>query len=442
MSLFYYFDNGDDLGGDQDTYEEVSSIHNPTVGRSSRVVDLSTPTENESNGWLKLFPELWKAYLRGVGLYQIDNTKVELVGSRQCGCDTMKISTVTCVFKCDIKRNIRVSSCDKCPEFSVPLALMEVHMFPSSAVKPEVAIRIDVMDTHLRQQFIQRQSITSIVKLVENEFPRTMVIDHHLENAYNLIQGDIYPACMYQPTSPLQFALDGNFSLRRLANVPDDSYNSILSHNYHSTNSYWVAEEFPIQPVRRKTNTKTQDHPSCSLFRALSGTKKGNARGLDEIGVFGSTCARHGFPTFFMSMRGGESYLYPMSIINQIIKRCGTNIAIFYDRLLGATDKDVSDAYKRVKENPLLWKKLNERVDIIKNSKAPMMARLFEYDISVLISPQRQEDFYMDIGMTTSDLKDVPLAIPVFHAYSHGPSCQIDYHPRLLPFGLTDAEWA
>ena len=88
------------MGGDQDTYEEVSSIHNPTVGRSSRVVDLSTPTENESNGWLKLFPELWKAYLRGVGLYQIDNTKVELVGSRQCGCDTMKISTVTCVFKC------------------------------------------------------------------------------------------------------------------------------------------------------------------------------------------------------------------------------------------------------------------------------------------------------------------------------------------------------
>ncbi|KAG2216594.1 hypothetical protein INT45_001982 [Circinella minor] len=305
-----YFDNGDDFGGDQDAYKEVNetSIHNPTSGRSSRVVDLSTPTENKSNAWLKLFPELWKAYLRGLGLYQIDNTKVELVGSRQCGCDTIKIN---------IKRNIRVSSCDKCPEFSVPLALMELHMFPLSAVKPEVAIHIDVMDTYLGQQFIQPQSVTSIVKLVEYQFPRTvpnslkkiltkilpiyakmkMVIDHHLQNAHNLIKSDICPACMYEPTSPLQFALDGNFSLRRLANVPDDSYNSILSHNYHSTNNYWVADDFPVQPVRRSTNS------------------------------------------------------------------------------------------------------------------------------------------------TFPDLEDVPLAIPVFHAYSHGPSCQIDYHPHLLPFGLTDAEW-
>ncbi|KAI7855999.1 hypothetical protein BDC45DRAFT_604402 [Circinella umbellata] len=108
------FDDGDDWGGDQSTYEEVSSIHNPTVGRSSRVVYLSTPAENKSDAWLKLFSELWKAYLRDLGLYQIDNIKLELVGSRQCGCDTINISAVTCVFKCGYV----------CPEFSVPLALM------------------------------------------------------------------------------------------------------------------------------------------------------------------------------------------------------------------------------------------------------------------------------------------------------------------------------
>ncbi|KAI7856000.1 hypothetical protein BDC45DRAFT_604403 [Circinella umbellata] len=133
-----------------------------------------------------------------------------------------------------------------------------------------------------------------------------MVIDHHLQNAYNLIKSDICPACMYEPTSPLQFALDGKFSLRRLANVPDDSYNSIFSYNYHSTNNYWVADDFPVQPVRKSTNLN-QESRSCSSFIALSGTGKGNSRGLDETGVFGSTCARHGFPTFFMSMRGGES---------------------------------------------------------------------------------------------------------------------------------------
>lgn len=33
------------------------------------------------------------------------------------------------------------------------------------------------------------------------------------------------------------------------------------------------------------------------------------------------------------------------------------------------------------------------------------------------------------------------MAVPVFHAYSHGAVCQSTYHPRLLPFGLTDAEW-
>ena len=33
------------------------------------------------------------------------------------------------------------------------------------------------------------------------------------------------------------------------------------------------------------------------------------------------------------------------------------------------------------------------------------------------------------------------MAVPVFHAYSHGAVCQSSYHPRLLPFGLTDAEW-
>ncbi|KAG2214876.1 hypothetical protein INT45_006345 [Circinella minor] len=180
-----------------------------------------------------------------------------------------------------------------------------------------------------------------------------MVIEDHLEIANNLIKSDICHACMYQnlndASSPLCVALDGNFSLRRLANVSDDSGDIILDPNYQSIKNYWIAEQFPVEPVRR---TNTQQRPSCSSFKALSRQRKGNARGLDETGIFGSTCARYGFPLFFMSMRGGESN-----------------------------------------------------------------------------------------GMTFEDLKDIPMAVPVFYAYSHGAVCQSSYHPRLLLFGLTDAEW-
>ncbi|KAI7846881.1 hypothetical protein BDC45DRAFT_576502 [Circinella umbellata] len=45
-----------------------------------------------------------------------------------------------------------------------------------------------------------------------------LVIEHHLEQSYDLISSDICPACMFEThdenSSPLLVALDGNFSLR------------------------------------------------------------------------------------------------------------------------------------------------------------------------------------------------------------------------------------
>ncbi|KAI7848555.1 hypothetical protein BDC45DRAFT_574808 [Circinella umbellata] len=135
-----------------------------------------------------------------------------------------------------------------------------------------------------------------------------MVIEDQLEITSKLIKSDICPACMYQnlndASSPLCVALDGNFSLRRLANVSDDSGDIILDPNYQSIKNYWIAEQFPVEPVRASNTQRS----SCSSFKALSGQRKGNARGLHETGVFGSTCARHGFPLFFISMRGGVSH--------------------------------------------------------------------------------------------------------------------------------------
>ncbi|KAG2207614.1 hypothetical protein INT45_007392, partial [Circinella minor] len=253
---FEYDDNyDDDYAVDQ--YEGDNINNSPIMentfhpshptNTSSRLISLSTRAEREDIEWANLFPQLWKAYLRGLGLHPIDTTKLDLVQTRRCNCEVMDTNKVTCVFKCGIKHDIHVSSCRTCEGFSLPLILMESHMLPSSPTKPEVAVHINVMESYMRQQFLQHQSVTSIAKVVAKEFPRTvpssfksiltktlpiyakmkMVIEDHLEIAYNLIKSDICPACMYQnlndASSPLCVALDGNFSLRRLANVSDDS---------------------------------------------------------------------------------------------------------------------------------------------------------------------------------------------------------------------------
>ena len=58
-------------------------------------------SKNSSNDdWAKLFPDLWKAYLRGLGLYTVDLTKLELIRTRKCSCDTMDTNKVICIFKC------------------------------------------------------------------------------------------------------------------------------------------------------------------------------------------------------------------------------------------------------------------------------------------------------------------------------------------------------
>ncbi|KAI7846802.1 hypothetical protein BDC45DRAFT_580393 [Circinella umbellata] len=110
--------------------------------------------------------------------------------------------------------------------------------------------------------------------------------------------------------------------------------------------------------------------------------------GLDETGVFGSTCARHGFPLFFISMTTGEIFDYPISILNRIKQRYGTNIGVLYD-------------------------------------------------VACKLKPSLEQVNYLKLL-----LKDIPMAVSVWHAYNHVPQCQIDFHPRLLPnYGMTDGEW-
>ena len=105
---FEYDDNyDDDYAADQ---YEGDNINNPIMentfhrshptNTSSRLISLSTRAEREDIEWANLFPQLWKAYLRGLGLHTIDTTKLDLVQTRRCNCEVMDSNRITCVFKC------------------------------------------------------------------------------------------------------------------------------------------------------------------------------------------------------------------------------------------------------------------------------------------------------------------------------------------------------
>lgn len=98
-------DYDDDHGADQyegETHEYMATDNHPLypTNSSSRPVSLSTRAERNEADWAKLFPELWKAYLRGLGIHPVDNTKLDLVQTRRCNCEIMDTNKITCVFKC------------------------------------------------------------------------------------------------------------------------------------------------------------------------------------------------------------------------------------------------------------------------------------------------------------------------------------------------------
>ncbi|KAI7853170.1 hypothetical protein BDC45DRAFT_511481 [Circinella umbellata] len=371
-STSYNEESGIDFYHDYDYYESITNeLHGVSSNNnsfppnnhdsllSSQQYYIPRSKSSINDDWAKLFPDLWKAYLRVLGLYTIDTTKSDIIVTRKCSCDIMDTNKVICVFKCGIKRDISVLSCNICETFSLTIVHMELHMFPCSPKLLEVAIRIDVMDTCFRQKYIQRQAITNRAQLVQNEFPRIVpkspiyskikiVIDYHLEQSYDFIPSDICPACMFETH-------DENSSPLLVKNVPDDSGHYLLNLEYYNLKKYWVAK-----PIISKTRTNSV---------SLSGQQKKIKGGLNETGVFGSTCAGHGFPLFFISM---TTFDYPISILNQIKQRYGTNIGVLYD-------------------------------------------------VACTLKPSLHQ------------LKDILMGVSVWHDYNHIPQCQIDFQSRLLP---------
>ncbi|KAI7853825.1 hypothetical protein BDC45DRAFT_441537, partial [Circinella umbellata] len=104
-------------------------------------------------------------------------------------------------------------------------------------------------------------------------------------------------------------------------------------------------------------------------------------------GVYGATCS-HDFSLAFMNIKtpGERYYIRLILVLNQIIKKFGSHIAIMYD--VGCKLKP---ALKNVGE----------------------------------LSP----------------IHNAPMAVSVFHIYGHEAKCQAKYHPYTLAgFGLRDGE--
>ncbi|CAO3601287.1 unnamed protein product [Absidia cylindrospora] len=126
-----------------------------------------------------------------------------------------------------------------------------------------------------------------------------------------------------------------------------------------------------------------------SVYSAANGSAKSSIK-YDITGLFGSACARHGIPEFFVDITTvGERFRYAMTVVSAIINK--------YQYTAG--------------------------------DKVTMM-----YDIGCKLKKQ--------VDAKYGDSVDVQLALGIFHAYGHSLACQMKYSPRFISgFGLTDGEW-
>ncbi|KAI9472882.1 hypothetical protein BDB00DRAFT_897908, partial [Zychaea mexicana] len=125
----------------------------------------------------------------------------------------------------------------------------------------------------------------------------------------------------------------------------------------------------------------------CSTWQAL---EKGRGRmdHLDQNGAFACTCG-HGLPLAMIDITtAGEQFTYVLSCL------------------------------KKVSEMPLYGSDIR-----------------IMYDVGCKIRKALQETECLD------SIKDVPIAVGIFHITGHSPECQIHFHPRLKEgWGIQDGE--
>ena len=81
------------------------------------------------------------------------------------------------------------------------------------------------------------------------------------------------------------------------------------------------------------TQPKNQETHDCSHFRAYINSSRNRRKDLDETGVVGAFCARHGSPIFLMNMKKGEKFYFADTILHRIqtLLSGSNSIFLYYD---------------------------------------------------------------------------------------------------------------
>ncbi|KAI8137562.1 hypothetical protein BJV82DRAFT_337681 [Fennellomyces sp. T-0311] len=285
-------------------------------------------------------------------------------------------------------------------------------MFPSSPVDPIAAIHISLMEQMSVLRIDIQVSISKIVEYVEkihrnseDPLPRSIAnILGSILPAYQklmlMVGADVdclckvhlteaqkkvvpCPACGPKAADPngdrLIVNVDGNSSLRQFDRVAGHRVDNDPN-NDHVEGPYWQADKERIARQQQAT-------VGCPCYRALrakSGSNK--AKDLRIKGVVGAMCHREVPLQMTNIFTPGESFNDVTSILNQIVKKHGSHIAIMYN-------------------------------------------------VACRLRPALSDTVEL------SGIADAPLAVGIFHIFDHEPSCQADHHPYACNgFGLSCGE--
>ncbi|KAI7847466.1 hypothetical protein BDC45DRAFT_575794 [Circinella umbellata] len=376
-------------------FESASGPNSRSHARSSaRDVPAAT---SRAIAWATLLPSLMRAYIEGYGIQEPKSEELAPVPGPICSCVDKSSHTVTCIFKCGIA-NYDIVYCKKCPEYRLPLVLLRSHLFPMTPEVPGIAIHVKQMFSLNNMFYKCGTSIHKIARWAEDEYEQkapaslkgrlnealpvynrvVLSVKKELREKSGVVLG--CAGCRFM-SGPKPIAMDGNFQHRRFARNKDPE--GVVYPGDDAENSrYWSIS--PDETIHYPGSASD----GCETFSALQ-KQGGQSKKIDQTGIFGCACSRHGYPVSLVDMyTPGEQFSYVLTGLLKVINNqsYGSNIMLQYD---------VGCKIKTALEN------------------TPSLACI----------------------------KDAPIAVGVWHITGHKPSCQIKYRPRLVKhFGLTDGE--
>ncbi|CAO3588743.1 unnamed protein product [Absidia cylindrospora] len=268
--------------------------------------------------------------------------------------------------------------------------IKKYHLFPATPGFPKTAFHVELLGLFGDARNFLFASFDGFSKMLANRIydgkrlPSGFRTAHYqylimMKSVEKVVTGDDDGCLACNPESRT-FCMDGNFSLKRKRN---DAHSSAKANSGFFV-KYEDSDNESHQNVDDNGDTR---HQCASTYTAENGCVQKSDR-YDITGLFGSSCARHAVPQYFVDMTtAGERFRYPLPIISAIVKKYSYS----------------------------------------SQGKFTMM-----YDIGcrLLKSIQRYQGKI-----------DIQLALGIFHAFGHSLACQVKYIPRYIDgFGLTDGE--